>query len=252
MAPRRRAPRRSSGSALTARSPPKTPVKMMSNRKDDIPSGFYRPMAVHRARIGLKDGAITGWRRNRSCSRPDRFDLGRRARRYALRPARLLRRADPCPYADPGTVVTVRRPYQCGLRHGNLDRPGRRSAANRPCRLPSTPFGGRRCGPTAVIRSFAPGDGKGRLGQAWPGPLPGRRPAQILQHLCRRGGRTVAAGRSGQARAGDLRRRLWHHRQSGRGTGTDGRQHRVRTRCGDAQQGHAQRWRSRPVQIHRL
>lgn len=39
----------------------KTPLKMMSSREDDIRGGFYRPMAAHRARIGLKDGAITGW-----------------------------------------------------------------------------------------------------------------------------------------------------------------------------------------------
>ncbi len=39
----------------------KTPVKVVWTREDDIRGGFYRPMAMHRARIGLKDGKIVGW-----------------------------------------------------------------------------------------------------------------------------------------------------------------------------------------------
>ncbi len=38
-----------------------TPVKLVWTREDDIRGGYYRPMAMHRARIGLKDGAIAGW-----------------------------------------------------------------------------------------------------------------------------------------------------------------------------------------------
>lgn len=40
----------------------KQPLKLVWTREDDIKGGFYRPMAVHRARIGLnKDGEIIGW-----------------------------------------------------------------------------------------------------------------------------------------------------------------------------------------------
>ncbi|WP_350332954.1 xanthine dehydrogenase family protein molybdopterin-binding subunit [Coralliovum pocilloporae] len=40
----------------------KTPVKLVWTREDDIRGGYYRPMAAHRARIGLDEaGRITGW-----------------------------------------------------------------------------------------------------------------------------------------------------------------------------------------------
>ncbi len=39
----------------------KTPVKTVWTREDDIRGGFYRPMAVHSARIGLKGGKIAAW-----------------------------------------------------------------------------------------------------------------------------------------------------------------------------------------------
>ena len=39
----------------------KTPVKLVWTREDDVHGGFYRPMAAHRARIGLKDGKLVGW-----------------------------------------------------------------------------------------------------------------------------------------------------------------------------------------------
>ena len=39
----------------------KTPVKLVWTREDDIRGGYYRPMAMHRARIGLTDGKIAGW-----------------------------------------------------------------------------------------------------------------------------------------------------------------------------------------------
>jgi isoquinoline 1-oxidoreductase beta subunit len=39
----------------------KTPVKLVWTREDDIRGGYYRPLAMHRARIGLKDGEIAGW-----------------------------------------------------------------------------------------------------------------------------------------------------------------------------------------------
>ena len=39
----------------------KTPVHLVWTREDDIRGGFYRPMAAHRAKIGLKDGKIVGW-----------------------------------------------------------------------------------------------------------------------------------------------------------------------------------------------
>lgn len=39
----------------------KTPVKLVWTREDDIRGGYYRPMAMHRARVGLKDGRIVGW-----------------------------------------------------------------------------------------------------------------------------------------------------------------------------------------------
>ena len=40
----------------------KTPVKLMWTREDDIKGGYYRPMAIHRAKVGLDDkGNIVGW-----------------------------------------------------------------------------------------------------------------------------------------------------------------------------------------------
>jgi len=39
-----------------------TPVKLVWSREDDIRGGYYRPMALHRARIGLDAGGkIVGW-----------------------------------------------------------------------------------------------------------------------------------------------------------------------------------------------
>lgn len=40
----------------------KAPVHLLWTREDDIKGGFYRPMVLHKVRIGLtKDGAISGW-----------------------------------------------------------------------------------------------------------------------------------------------------------------------------------------------
>lgn len=40
----------------------RTPVRLLWTREDDLAGGLYRPMAVHRARIGLDaDGRIVGW-----------------------------------------------------------------------------------------------------------------------------------------------------------------------------------------------
>ena len=39
----------------------KTPVKLIWTREDDIRGGYYRPMAMHRAKIGLKEGKIVAW-----------------------------------------------------------------------------------------------------------------------------------------------------------------------------------------------
>lgn len=39
----------------------KTPVKLVWNREDDIRGGFYRPMSVQQAKVGIKDGKIVGW-----------------------------------------------------------------------------------------------------------------------------------------------------------------------------------------------
>ncbi|MEO1191142.1 MAG: xanthine dehydrogenase family protein molybdopterin-binding subunit [Pseudomonadota bacterium] len=40
----------------------KTPVKLAWTREDDLTGGYYRPLAVHRAKIGLDgEGAIAGW-----------------------------------------------------------------------------------------------------------------------------------------------------------------------------------------------
>ena len=40
----------------------KTAVKLMWTREDDIKGGYYRPMVIHKARIGLDgNGNITGW-----------------------------------------------------------------------------------------------------------------------------------------------------------------------------------------------
>lgn len=39
----------------------KTPVKLVWTREDDIRGGYYRPMAAHRVRVGLKDGKIAAW-----------------------------------------------------------------------------------------------------------------------------------------------------------------------------------------------
>ncbi len=40
----------------------KTPLKLVWSREDDIRGGYYRAMALHRARIGLDgDGKVTGW-----------------------------------------------------------------------------------------------------------------------------------------------------------------------------------------------
>ncbi len=39
-----------------------TPVKLVWTREDDLAGGYYRPMAVHRVRVGLDDqNALTGW-----------------------------------------------------------------------------------------------------------------------------------------------------------------------------------------------
>ena len=38
-----------------------TPVKLVWTREDDIRGGYYRPLAVCRAHIGLKDGELLGW-----------------------------------------------------------------------------------------------------------------------------------------------------------------------------------------------
>ncbi|MEM0990057.1 MAG: xanthine dehydrogenase family protein molybdopterin-binding subunit [Pseudomonadota bacterium] len=38
-----------------------TPVHLVWTREDDIQGGYYRPMAAHRAKIGIKDGQIAGW-----------------------------------------------------------------------------------------------------------------------------------------------------------------------------------------------
>lgn len=39
----------------------KTPVKLVWTRDDDVHGGYYRPMAAHRARVGLKDGKLVAW-----------------------------------------------------------------------------------------------------------------------------------------------------------------------------------------------
>ena len=39
----------------------KTPVKVVWTREDDIRGGFYRPMAVHKAKVGIGDGKIVAW-----------------------------------------------------------------------------------------------------------------------------------------------------------------------------------------------
>ncbi|WP_420548352.1 molybdopterin cofactor-binding domain-containing protein [Curvivirga sp.] len=40
----------------------KTPVKLVWSREDDLAGGYYRPMAAHKASIGLDaDGKIVGW-----------------------------------------------------------------------------------------------------------------------------------------------------------------------------------------------
>ncbi len=39
-----------------------TPIKLVWTREDDLSGGFYRPMAAHRARIGIgADGKLAGW-----------------------------------------------------------------------------------------------------------------------------------------------------------------------------------------------
>lgn len=39
-----------------------TPIKLVWTREDDIKGGYYRPVYVHKVRVGLsKDGAILGW-----------------------------------------------------------------------------------------------------------------------------------------------------------------------------------------------
>ncbi|MEQ8287990.1 molybdopterin cofactor-binding domain-containing protein [Thalassospira sp.] len=40
----------------------KVPVKLVWSREDDIKGGYYRPMAAHRAKVGLDaDGKVIGW-----------------------------------------------------------------------------------------------------------------------------------------------------------------------------------------------
>jgi isoquinoline 1-oxidoreductase beta subunit len=39
----------------------KAPVHLLWTREDDIKGGFYRPMALHRVKAGLRDGRIAGW-----------------------------------------------------------------------------------------------------------------------------------------------------------------------------------------------
>ncbi|MEM7745837.1 MAG: xanthine dehydrogenase family protein molybdopterin-binding subunit [Pseudomonadota bacterium] len=38
-----------------------TPVQLVWTREDDIQGGYYRPLALHKATIGIKDGKIAGW-----------------------------------------------------------------------------------------------------------------------------------------------------------------------------------------------
>ncbi len=38
------------------------PIKLVWTREDDVKGGYYRPIYVHKVRVGLdKDGAIVGW-----------------------------------------------------------------------------------------------------------------------------------------------------------------------------------------------
>ena len=39
----------------------KTPIKLVWTREDDLRGGYYRPMAVHRARVGVKEGKVVAW-----------------------------------------------------------------------------------------------------------------------------------------------------------------------------------------------
>ncbi len=39
----------------------KTPIKLVWTREDDLRGGYYRPMAVHRARVGVKEGRVVAW-----------------------------------------------------------------------------------------------------------------------------------------------------------------------------------------------
>lgn len=39
----------------------KTPVKVVWTREDDIRGGYYRPMALHKAKIGIKGNSISAW-----------------------------------------------------------------------------------------------------------------------------------------------------------------------------------------------
>lgn len=47
--------------AEVAKAMPKTPVKLVWTREDDLHGGYYRPLFVHRFRGAVKDGRITAW-----------------------------------------------------------------------------------------------------------------------------------------------------------------------------------------------
>ncbi|MDB5687328.1 MAG: aldehyde oxidase [Rhizorhabdus sp.] len=47
--------------AEVAKAMPKTPVKLVWTREDDIHGGYYRPLFVHRFRGAVKDGKIAAW-----------------------------------------------------------------------------------------------------------------------------------------------------------------------------------------------
>jgi isoquinoline 1-oxidoreductase beta subunit len=125
----------------------KVPVKTVWTREDDIKGGFYRPMYVHRAEIGLDaNGRIVGW--NHAIVGPSivgghalRGDDGEGGRgsdvdrgrgRHAVRHpeplGRLAHREDRCA----GALVALGRAFAHRVRHGDSHRRDRRRAEEGP------------------------------------------------------------------------------------------------------------------------
>lgn len=52
----------------------KQPVKLVFSREDDMLAGTYRPASHYKFKVGIKDGAISGWHLTEACFNGEMFD----------------------------------------------------------------------------------------------------------------------------------------------------------------------------------